>query len=56
MRLADTLVLEKKFDEAREVLEAALPVALRVLGPDHHITQILSDPVFLDPYPKTWGG
>ena len=39
----------KKIDEARGIRDAALPVARRVLGPQHELTRKFGDPGFLVP-------
>ena len=39
--LAYTLVCQNNLDEAREIRDRLLPVATRVLGPDHRVTGIL---------------
>ena len=48
---ANTLVVQHEIDEAREIRDEALATASRVLGPDHHLTQWLADPDFLEPPP-----
>ena len=42
--LADTLVRAGDLDEAREIHEAVLPIAARVLGPENYVTRGLRNP------------
>jgi len=39
--LAHNLILQHKLDEARNIRDRLLPVASRVLGPDHSVTSVL---------------
>ena len=48
-QLADVLVDQRSKDEAREIRDAVLPLARRVLGPSHGVTRYLAHPDFLDP-------
>jgi hypothetical protein len=47
--LVDVLVRQNELDEAHEIHSALLPMARRVLGPQHFLTRSLQRPDFLDP-------